>query len=148
MYRNNKPTPETMEALHALAAVRELSRHASEGPLRIRVEDAKDASPIAIPPEAVEILIDALDGIVAVRGGANEPAGAELGISQAAEILYMEVPEVIKLIENNEIPHRMVGGYPRLRVHDVMEFLFDLQVKRRAVLDQLVAEAQEQNMGY
>ncbi len=148
MNKFEKRTPEAREALLALAAVREQSSQAPDAPLKIRVGDSGDADPIAIPRDVVEILIDALDGIASGHGGTNKPKEAELSVTQAAEVLYKDVSHVIELIEKNEIPHRMVGNHPRLRVQDVMDYRSVSHIRRRAVLDQLVADAQEQNMGY
>ncbi len=149
MSKNDNLTPDRQEALIARAAMRELSRHASkEAPLNILVAGAGDAEPIAIPPGAVEHLIDILAGMASEHGGTNTDEGAELSVAQAADVLYTEPHFVIKILERNEIPYRMVGNHPRMRVHDVMNYRDVNKIKRRAVLDQLVAEAQEQDMGY
>lgn len=55
-------------------------------------------------------------------------------------MLNVSRPFLIKLLEDGSIPHRKVGKHRRVRMEDVMSY--------RAVLDQLVAEAQEQDMGY
>jgi len=72
----------------------------------------------------------------------------ELSTVQAAEVLNVSRPFLIKLLEEEKIPHRKVGKHRRIRMEDVMAYKSAIDQEREAVLDQLVAEAQEQDMGY
>jgi len=76
------------------------------------------------------------------------PENAELTTVQAAEILNVSRPFLIKLLEENAIPHRKVGKHRRIRMEDVMTYKARIEREREAVLDQLVSEAQAQDMGY
>lgn len=67
---------------------------------------------------------------------------------QAAEILNVSRPFLIRLLEDSAIPHRKVGKHRRIRIEDVMAYKAKIDSDREAVLDQLVTEAQAQDMGY
>ena len=76
------------------------------------------------------------------------PETAELTTVQAAEILNVSRPFLVKLLEEGKIPHRKVGRHRRVRMEDVMNYKNAIDQEREKVLDQLVREAQEQDMGY
>ena len=73
---------------------------------------------------------------------------AELSTVQAADILKVSRPYLIKLLDDQVIPHRKVGTHRRIKMIDVMNYKNAIDAERESILDQLVAEAQEQKMGY
>jgi len=46
------------------------------------------------------------------------------------------------------LPHRKVGKHRRILIDDVMAYKNRIDAEREAVLDQLTADAQENDMGY
>ena len=92
--------------------------------------------------------MDILEAMAAGRGITIIPENAELTTVQAAEVLNVSRPFLIKLLEEEKIPYRKVGKHRRIRMEDVMTYKTAIDQEREAVLDQLVAEAQEQDMGY
>jgi excisionase family DNA binding protein len=86
--------------------------------------------------------------MAAGRGVTIIPENAELTTVQAAAILNVSRPFLVRLLDNGGIPHRKVGKHRRIRMEDVMAYKTRIDHEREAVLDQLVAEAQEHDMGY
>jgi excisionase family DNA binding protein len=86
--------------------------------------------------------------MAAGRGVTLIPQKAELTTVQAAEILNVSRPFLIKLLESKEIPYRKVGKHRRVKMEDVMAYKDRIDKERESILDALVADAQENNMGY
>lgn len=115
-------------------------------PMRIRIEDTDQT--IELPAGAVSLLINILQEMSAGHGITLIPAHAELTTVQAAEILNVSRPFLINLLEEGKIPYHKVGTHRRILMDDVMRYKEDVDQKRRQVLDELVEDAQENNMGY
>jgi len=126
-----------------------LSRYLRQkGPLSLRVRDDKEQAPIELPPGAVELLMDILVAMAAGRGVTLIPENAELTTVEAAEILNVSRPFLIKLLEEKAIPHRKVGKHRRVKMDDVMAYKLAIDRERESVLDELAREGQKQDMGY
>jgi excisionase family DNA binding protein len=126
-----------------------LSRYAAQhSPLTLRVVEAGRDLPIELPIGAVALLNDILQAMAAGRGITLIPENAELTTVQAAEILNVSRPFLIKLLEESVIPYRKVGKHRRIRMEDVMAYKNQIDSERESVLDKLVADAQEHHMGY
>ena len=74
------------------------------------------------------------------------PEIAELTTVQAAEILDVSRPYLMKLLEEKAIPHRKVGKHRRVRMEDIMVYKAAIDRDREEILNRLTRETQEQSM--
>jgi excisionase family DNA binding protein len=147
IYRQLPPTER--ESIVARASKQLLSRYAREDqPLTLQVIDADHDEPLELPARAVTLLMDILGAMASGQGVTLIPEDAELTSMQAADILHVSRPFLIKLLEAGQIPYRRVGKHRRIRMEDVMNYKQTIDQEREAVLDRLVEDAQEQDMGY
>ncbi len=141
--------PSAQEAAIARTSGQRLSRYArSKEPLKLRVTDGEQDELIELPAGAVALLMDILEAMAAGQGVTIIPENAELTTVQAAEVLNVSRPFLIKLLDEQKIPHRKVGKHRRIQMEDMMAYKASIDAERESVLDQLAAEAQEQGMGY
>lgn len=141
--------PSEREAVIARTSKKLLARYAREDQaLTVQVIDADHDEPIELPAGAVTLLMDILGAMASGQGVTLIPEDAELTSVQAADILHVSRPFLIKLLEGGQIPYRRVGKHRRIRMEDVMNYKQAIDQEREAVLDRLVEDAQEQDMGY
>ena len=141
--------PSAHEAALARDSSRRLSPYARRGrSLSVRVIDAEQEQPLELPAGAVALLINILDTMAAGQGVSLIPENAELTTVQAADVLNVSRPFLIKLLNESAIPHRKVGKHRRIRIEDLMAYKARIDRDREAVLDQLALEAQQNDMGY
>jgi excisionase family DNA binding protein len=148
-YPHRRLQPTAQESALARDAGRRLARYAGlKRPLRIRVMGAKQDETLELPAGAVALLVDILEAMAAGRGISLIAEQAELTTVEAAEVLHVSRPYLIKLLNEGAFPHRKVGKHRRIRMEDVMAYKSRIDGEREAVLDELAAQAQETDMGY
>lgn len=145
--RQNPPTEQEKSALDSISILLRYMRQ--DQPFRLCVVDDDDEELIELPSGAVAPLIDILEAIATKQGFTITVERDELTTERAAEILNVSHPFLINLLDEGKIPYRKVGPRHHVRLEDVMAYKEDIVHRREAVLDQLVADAQEQGgMGY
>lgn len=141
--------PSAQDAAIARVSGQVLSRYMRrKGSLRLRVTHADRGETIELPVGAAQLLMEILEAMAAGRGVTVIPEEAELTTVQAAEMLNVSRPFLVRLLEERQIPHRKVGKHRRIRMEDVMAYKAAVDADRESVLDQLAAEAQAHDMGY
>jgi len=76
------------------------------------------------------------------------PIHTELTTQEAANLLNVSRPHLVKLLETGKIPFHKVGNHRRVRFEDLMEYKESIDQQRMETLDKLTAQAQELNLGY
>ena len=146
-HRQLPPSPR--DAVIARSAGQVLSHYAGMAePLKLRVRDSGQEQPVELPAGAVDLLMHVLEAMAAGQGVTLIPESAELTTVQAADVLNVSRPFLIKLLDQKVIPHRKVGRHRRIRMEDVMAYKDAIDREREQVLDQLTRQAQAQDMGY
>ena len=146
-HRQRPPTPR--DAAIARSTGRILSRYAgTDRPLTLRAGDGEPEQPIELPAGAVELLARVLEAMAAGQGVTLIPETAELTTVQAADVLNVSRPYLIKLLDRGAIPHRKVGRHRRIRMEDVVAYKDAIDRERERALDRLAREAQAHDMGY
>lgn len=147
VHRQSAPTAQ--EATLARVSGQRLSPYVRrKKPLSLRVAEAGQEQAIELPSSAVSLLMDILEAMADGRGVTIIPENTELTTFEAANILNVSRPFVIKLLNEKIIPHRLVGKHRRILIDDVMAYKERIDREREAILEELTAEAQENDMGY
>jgi excisionase family DNA binding protein len=114
----------------------------------VRILDDEHEQEIELPKSAVPLLLDILNILATGQRVKILPENAEISTAEAADVLNVSRPFVIKLLEAGEIPYRKVGTHRRIRIDDLLAYKEEDTRKREAILDELVRIAEEHDMGY
>lgn len=103
---------------------------------------------VQVPVKAIYLLVDILEAMA--RGDAVSiiPIHKELTTQEAANILNVSRPYLVKLIEAGEIRFHKNGVRRKVLFKDLMEYKQKRDQESMTLLDELTAEAQELGMGY
>jgi excisionase family DNA binding protein len=102
-----------------------------------------DGQPMAVPGELMAVLRAVVEQLRAGNRVSVAPLHAELTTVEAAEILNVSRPHLVKLLERSELPYRMVGSHRRVRLVDVLAYRDRQDIRSRRALDELTAQAEE-----
>ncbi|WP_274644122.1 helix-turn-helix domain-containing protein [Pseudomonas serbica] len=89
---------------------------------RIRLLDENVEREVEVPAIALWLLQHALEEIAKGNGAQVVPVQAELTTQEAADLLNVSRPYLIRLVEAGAIPFTKVGRHRRLRLVDVVAY--------------------------
>jgi len=140
-------TPTGDDAALAEESGRKLAAHLGCGlELRLRVKGTNVE--LALPPAALRLLARGLAELGQGNAVALTPLQAELTTQQAADLMNVSRPHLVKLLDEGAMPSRKVGSHRRVLLSDVLAYREAWHAKRHAALDELAALSQDLRMGY
>jgi excisionase family DNA binding protein len=144
-------TPTETDATLARETLKRISPFLTPGSsdLSIRIQNGEQLGvEIVLPASVLRLLKGILAEMAKGHGVAVLPIHAELTTQQAADLLNVSRPFLIRLLEDRKIPFRLVGQHRRVRFDDLSAYQRKDDEDRRRVADELTADAQELGMGY
>ena len=144
----NMSTPDAEEANLARASASELTRLLSKKPEGDRAHVKLDGADLVLPRHALVLLRDVLTEMARGNAVTIMPQHAELTTQQAADVLNVSRPYLIKLLEGGELPFTKVGTHRRIRFQDIMAYKRKQDETSDAALQELADQAQDLDMGY
>lgn len=145
-----RPSPdaaaEAAEAARSLAPL--LGRKKGKSQHVTVVADGEREARVVVPRAAFELFVRILGEMANGNAVTIVPVHAELTTQQAAELLNVSRPFMVKLLETGKIPFRMVGTRRRVRFEDLVRYKQQDDVEREKVIDELTAEAQRLGLDY
>ena len=144
-------SPTEAEAMLARESSRRLATHKLGRRSSVHIQlfdDEEEAETAEVPASAVRLFLQLLTEMSQGNAVTLIPTHAELTTQQAADLLNVSRPYLVKLLDEGSIPCRTVGKFRRVRFDDLMAYKRRDDEARAKVLDQLTAEAQGLGMGY
>lgn len=114
----------------------------------LELSDSNGTKKIVLPAYAIKILSDILTQISLGNAVTIVPLHAELTTQEAAEILNVSRPFIIKLLEDGKISYKMVGTRRKLLFKNVMLYKETMYHARLKTLGELSKDAQDLDIGY
>ena len=100
-----------------------------------------------LPVRLAEVLDSLLQDLAAGRAVQVVTLEQEIGTQQAAELLNVSRPYLVKLVESGALPHRKVGPRRRVYLEDVLTYRAGLDTQRQAALQALADDLQDLGLG-
>jgi len=113
---------------------------------RLRLIDG--GTDVTVPVSAIHMLVDILNQMAQGNAVSLVPVHAELTTQQAADLLNVSRPYLVKQLEAGEVPFHKLGRHRRVRFTDLMAYKERVDRTGREAADTLTAEAQELGPGY
>jgi excisionase family DNA binding protein len=96
-----------------------------------------------LPPS----VMDGLSAVVVILskhdGAAVLPLATDLTTQEAADLLGVSRPHLIRLLEQGELPYHLVGKHRRIRAEDVIAYRRAQEQERRLALDALTEQSEQ-----
>lgn len=116
---------------------------------RIQILDEKnEAHSVELPTTALRLLIDILAELADGNAVKVVPVHAELTTQEAAGLLNVSRPHLVKLLESGEVPFHKTGKHRRIRFSDLMAYKTGRDQAGVAAMKELAEQAQALRMGY
>jgi excisionase family DNA binding protein len=136
-------------AQSSLSSVRETSKKLSKKQAKVvKIKLQYEEKYIDIPPKAFNMLYDIMNNMALGKSITLIPSEPELTTQQAANMLHMSRPHMVKILEDGLIPYKKVGSHRRIQLKDIMKYEKKLESTREKQLAFLAKHAQELNLGY
>jgi excisionase family DNA binding protein len=105
-----------------------------------------DGERIALPEEVFRVLVTVVDAMAGGQAVTIAPHNQTLTTQEAAEILGVSRPTLVRLLDGGRIPFRQPGRHRRILLRDVLAYEEERRHERRAGLDELIAVSEEAGM--
>jgi len=98
---------------------------------------------ILVPQKVTEVFRTVINIMAQGKGISLIPVAEEVTTTQAAEILNISRPYLMKLINNSQISHHQVGTHTRILLKDLLEYKQSRDTNRKQGLQKLTDLSQE-----
>ncbi|WP_074955647.1 helix-turn-helix domain-containing protein [Alicyclobacillus macrosporangiidus] len=133
----NLIAPDEKEVTNIKEVVRKLGSVAESEQRYLLVDQAKGQE-IELPRALFMVLLEAAKQLAKGNSVSILHYEQELTTQQAADLLQVSRPYLIKLLESGQIPYHHVGSHRRIRMRDVLEYKKTRDALRRAHLQEMV----------
>lgn len=111
-------------------------------------DDKNQAHRVELPTSALRLLVDILAELAEGNAVKVVPVHAELTTQEAADMLNVSRPHLVKLLEEGALPFHRAGKHRRVRFADLMQFKAQRDQASEDAMAALAKQAQELGMGY
>jgi excisionase family DNA binding protein len=124
-------------------------RNASDrAPATLTLHENGMPTEVEVPEIALQMLRTIMEEIAEGHAVAVAAVDRTITTQEAADLLGVSRPYLIKVLERGDIPFQKVGTHRRVRLVDVLEYRARAEAAAEAAYAELVAQGQELRMGY
>lgn len=113
-----------------------------DSPSRARLV-GPDGVQINVPDELYALLRDVVDALSQGLAITIAPHNTMLTTQEAADLLNISRPTLVRLLTDGEIPYTMRGRHRRVMLRDILDYRVRTGRQRRQTLDQMAEDGQD-----
>jgi excisionase family DNA binding protein len=117
----------------------------AEAPARAKLV-GPDGSQLDIPAELYELLRDVVSALSQGMAISIAPHNTMLTTQEAADLLNISRPTLVRLLTDGEIPHTVRGRHRRVLLRDVLDYSERTRTERRSTLNEMAAGAEDDGL--
>ncbi len=102
-----------------------------------------DGGRLELPEPLFEALVQVATALAHGQAVTVMPRGKLLTTQEAADLLSISRPTLVRLLEAHEIPFEQRGRHRRIRLADLLDYQQRMRRERRETLNQMAREGQE-----
>lgn len=141
------PTPAEVE--QAKLSSRTLSKYTNADRVQLSLRGSNgESDEMVLPGHVLQILLDVLSEMSQGNAVSLIPYHQEISTQDAANLLNVSRPFLVRLLEEGKIPFRKVGSHRRVKLQDLLAYKEAIDQERKRTLDDLAQLSQDQGMGY
>lgn len=141
--------PTQSEVEQAKQSSRTLSKYSSSDRVQLSIRGNNgESDDLVLPGHVLEILLDVLSEMSQGNAISLIPYHQEISTQEAANLLNVSRPFLVKLLEQGDIPFRKVGAHRRVLLQQVLNYKEQIDQQRSQALDELAQVSQNEGMGY
>ena len=110
--------------------------------------DDGELPPASLPPNALRLIAQLLGALSEGKAVTVVPAERELSTLEAAQLLNVSRPFLIKQMEAKLLPYRLVGSHRRVTAESLMAYRQKMQAGQADALQRLADDAAELGLDY
>ncbi|MFJ3051929.1 helix-turn-helix domain-containing protein [Pseudomonas nitroreducens] len=103
---------------------------------------------LQVPALAMRLFGEILSEIALGHAVRVVPVHAELTTQEAADLLNVSRPTLVRLLDHGAMPYTKTGSHRRIKLRDLVDYYERRDAANFAALDELAAQAQRKRLGY
>ncbi|MCA9610357.1 MAG: helix-turn-helix domain-containing protein [Myxococcales bacterium] len=140
--------PRGDERERAREALRELAPLRSRQVVHVRSDDPRHPVDVVLPARIFDALLELLRHTAEGNAVTLVPVHAELTTQQAADLLNVSRPHLIKLLESGALPFQRTGRHRRVRAEDLFAYRDRRRAESERAFQELADLSQDHDLGY
>ncbi|MFK8000968.1 MAG: helix-turn-helix domain-containing protein [Polyangiales bacterium] len=116
--------------------------------IHVRSEDQRQQVDVVLPERMFGALLELLRHTAEGNAVTLVPVHAELNSQQAADLLNVSRPHLIKLLESGELPFHRTGRHRRVFAKDLFAYRDQRRAESEEAFQELADLSQEHGLGY
>ena len=105
-----------------------------------------DGTQIDIPEDLYGVLRDVVNALSQGMAISIAPHNTMLTSQEAADLLNVSRPTLVRLLSAGEIPYSMRGRHRRILLRDILDYSERTRTERHTALDQMAADAEDDGL--